>query len=152
MQWENDEKTIVRWTFEGVWTWGDFRVAQAELHNMIRYLGYQVDVIADMRRSPALPRDTFHNFKSAELKALPNRDRVVLVGGSFLVRGMASTFNQVFRNRPTRFLLADTVEEAQSMLAQPRHAGQQNVPVEDSGGRLEKIVEARVDQDVSASL
>jgi hypothetical protein len=120
VQWENDEKTIVRWTLEGVWGWDDFRAAQAELHSMIRDLPYLVDVVADMRSAPSLPKDTFRNFKSAELRAVPNRDRIVLVGANLLVKGMATTFNQVFRNHPTHFLLAENVEEALTLLARPR--------------------------------
>lgn len=119
VRWENEDKTIVRWTLEGAWTWDEFREAQEELHLMIRDLDYQVDVIADMRSAPALPKETFHNFKSAELRAVPNRDRVILVGASLLVKGMATTFNQVFRNRPTHFWLAETIEEALALAAQP---------------------------------
>jgi hypothetical protein len=33
---------------------------------------------------------------------------------------MATTFNQVFRNHPTHFLLAENVEEALTLLARPR--------------------------------
>ncbi len=118
--WENAERTISRWTFVGAWTWDEFAVSQAEFHDMLRAVDHKVDVIADLRESRRLPNDTVSNFKRAESKALPNRDRVVLVSTSVLVRSIAATFNQVFRNRPTHFLLANTIKEAQRLLQQPR--------------------------------
>jgi hypothetical protein len=122
LQWENEEKTIIHWTFDGPWTWADFETAQAEFHAMLRTVEHLVDVLADMRHAPALPRDTFANFKRMERKVVPNRDRVVLVTESMFIRGMARTFNQVFRNRPTQFLFADTIEGAHALLAQPRRS------------------------------
>jgi hypothetical protein len=130
VEWDNEEKTVVRWTFSGDWTWDDFRAAQAQMHEMIRCLDYKVDVLADLRAAPSVPNDAFRNFKNAEARALPNRDRVVLVSNNLLVRGMAACFNEVFRNRPTVFLFASTLDEGRVLLAQPRPAQRKNVPGE----------------------
>lgn len=119
LSWDNEDKTVVYWLFEDAWTWQDFEEAQSRLHDMLHTVDHMVDVIADMRAAPSLPPDTFRHFKHAELIAQPNRRRVILVGGSLLVRAMATTFNQVFRNRPTRFELADSVEDAHAMLREP---------------------------------
>ena len=66
LEWENGQHTIIRWTFSGAWTWDDFEAAQREFHAMLNTVDHNVDVIADLRQSQLLPKDTFANFKRLE--------------------------------------------------------------------------------------
>ncbi|MBN2305559.1 MAG: hypothetical protein JXQ72_13840 [Anaerolineae bacterium] len=118
VNWDNNDHTIASWTLTGQWTWAEFRAAQVEFHDLLRAVDHIVDVIADMREAGPLPAATLTHFRSAQLAELPNRDRIVLVGGGGLVRSIAGTFNRVFRiGKPPLFLFADTVEDARDLLA-----------------------------------
>ena len=117
VEWENPEQTIMRWTLSGPWTWDEYRQAQTVSHSLLRSVTHPVDVIADMRDAPTLPRDAFSRFKETEVGLPANRSRVILVTNSMFVRSMAVTFNQVFLNRPTQFELVASIEEAHALLA-----------------------------------
>lgn len=121
IEWENEQRTIARWTLEGAWTWDDFRAAQAEFHTMLREVDHMVCVIADMRRAGPLPASSIIHFRNAERSAMPNRDIIVLVGSGLLVRAVTDTFNRVFRRKDNSlFLHADSIEDAHALIAQVR--------------------------------
>lgn len=120
VEWENADQTILRWTLSGAWTWDEYRQAQAVSHSLMRSVSHKVDIVADMRDAPTLPRDAFNSFRRYEVDLPPNRDRIVLVTNSVFVRSMAAAFNQVFRSQHVKFDLADSIEEAHILLAGSR--------------------------------
>ncbi len=55
VQWDNPEQTIVRWDFDGEWTWEMFRKAQYASNQLILSVRHRVDIIGDVTRSPSTP-------------------------------------------------------------------------------------------------
>lgn len=119
VQWDNIEKTVIRWVFSGIWTWDDFAAAQPTCRDLLRSVSHAVDVIADMCDTASLPPDSFARYRQFERVTLPNRDRVVLVTTNQFIRTMAKAFNQMFPNQPTHFILTASLNEARELLMRP---------------------------------
>ena len=116
IEWDDDEHTIIRWTFEGAWTWHEFVEVQVEFRKLLDDITYRVNVIADMQNAHTLPANSLTTFKQIDSNIHPNRDRVVVVGANAFVRTMAATFDRVFPSKTPDFLFADSIEEARKTL------------------------------------
>ena len=55
--WDNEEKTILRFTYEGPWDWEEFYASMAEGYAMMDAVGCKVDHIYDISNSPMLPKN-----------------------------------------------------------------------------------------------
>jgi hypothetical protein len=127
VHWDNEQHTVARWVFADAWTWEDFEAVQARFLTMLHNIDHTVDVIVDMRAISSLPPDSFAHYKRLERDGLPNRGRVVVVTTCQFIRSMVMTFNQTFKQWPIRFTLAETIEEAQDILALPGHRGSESI-------------------------
>jgi|SRR5512133_272689 hypothetical protein len=114
-EWDNDDKTIVVWTFEGHWTWDDYRNTQLESIAMMNTVEHAVDVIADVTHANLLPSNAFSNYKRLAALAAPNRRRVVVITGNFFMKTMTETYNKLFGE--TAFIFANSLDEAREILA-----------------------------------
>jgi hypothetical protein len=115
VQWDNEAKTIVLWTFEGRWSWDEFRAQQAASVALLSSVSHRVHVIADLSQSSQIPRDAFSNYQVSETASAPNRGRTVVVAPqNIFVQTAIATYNKIVN--PT-FLLADSVGEARALLA-----------------------------------
>jgi hypothetical protein len=55
VEWDNEEKTIVRFTYTGKWTWDDFYKYVKEANDLMDTVNYRCVSIIDMSKSNFLP-------------------------------------------------------------------------------------------------
>ena len=122
IEWDNPEKTITRWTFDGAWDWNDYGAVKVGFDDMLREVDHMVGVIVDMRRSPTLPKNSFAKFKSFTRTTPPNRGLMVFVGTNMLVRVTAEALGKAFKEFAQYIAFADSIEDARQMLAVPEPA------------------------------
>ena len=99
VQWANDHKTIMLWTFKGQWTWDDFFVAQDYDTQLMSTVTHRVDIIADLRKSPFLPGHAYHfsQFQRALQRRPHHAGIIVIVGANLLVRMLFDSFSRIHR-------------------------------------------------------
>jgi hypothetical protein len=118
VEWDDQSHLAVRWTFDGPWTWDDFRIAQTESIALMETVEHTVDVIGDLRRATLVPKDAFRNFRYLkETVSASNRGRIVAIAESLLVKLMLSTYNQLFKHNGDEIILVDTLDAAREILS-----------------------------------
>ena len=122
ISWDNPEKTIIRWDFDGVWDWDEYGAVKVGFDAMLREVDHTVGVIADMRHSPTLPKNAFTRFKYFTRTTPPNRGLMVFVGTNMLVRVAVETLGRAFKELSQDIAFADTVEDARLKLTVHEHA------------------------------
>jgi hypothetical protein len=122
VRWENDEHTLVLWTFPPQWTWEDFFKAKEVSDGMVRDLPYVVDIIGNLTRSSVLPKGAIGTYSSSTKSSPKNTGIIVLVGTNAFVKLMVGTFSKLipFGVPGASFLFADTVEGAKDLIAARR--------------------------------
>lgn len=123
--WHNDEKTIVRYDFEGHWTWEEFHAAVNRVHDMMETVLHQrVDGIIDLTRSAMIPSGSLVHFRTGSAKAAANWGISVLVTTSTFINVFGDTIRRMLPNLASRYFVVKTVEEALQLIEEQRHKAQ----------------------------
>jgi hypothetical protein len=120
VSWDNDDKTTIRYDFNGQWTWDEFRVSSENAFAMTRSVSHTVDSISNFDPTTTLPPNALFQFRRAMTTAPKNRGVTVIVGGALFVRTMVGVFGKLNRQLGERLLLADTLDQARARLAERR--------------------------------
>jgi hypothetical protein len=123
VSWDNEERTIIRHTYQGEWTWEEFLAALEKSNTMLDSVNHLVDCIVDMTNSrQILTSSTTSYHKIAAYSQHPNWGVSVLVTKSFLVQTFAGVFTKLYPKFGRKILFASSEEEAYARLAERRHA------------------------------
>lgn len=117
--WDDNEKSTIRFVFEGSWTIDELYVAFDEQTRMLDSVDHQVDVIVDFQESNAVPDHLIANFSrifQSSGSSHPNTGMTVLVGVGGFAQILADLFSKFFARLPT----ASTLEEAHAIIADER--------------------------------
>jgi hypothetical protein len=120
--WDNEEKNIVRYVFEGKWTLDELYAVMKEEDQMMAAVTHRVDVIVDFQDSGAIPDRLLANFPKifeSSSASHPNVGMTVIIGAAGFAEMLANIFSKVF----TRMLTAQTLEEARAIIARERANG-----------------------------
>lgn len=119
-KWNNDEKTVLRYDFEGRWTWDEYFGVMAQITNMMKSVDHRVDAIANMKPG-IMPTSgsAMSSARSALRKLPPNCGVVVVVTNSF-ISAMLALFKQFDRDLGKLLRGATSVEEAHRIIEQER--------------------------------
>ena len=120
VQWDNEEHTLVRWDFIGMWDWNDFLAAQKASNDLINSVPHTVNIISDVSRSPHVPPGAIARFRTYRRVDPENAGRVVLVGASIYIKTIVEIFRGMFPNTGGNFTFANSLEEARSELTAKR--------------------------------
>lgn len=118
VQWDNPEKTIIRYDFSGRWTWDEFYVAYDKAKVMLSGTTQKVHFIMnstdDISRKYTPPNALTH-MMSIGRKSVPNAGKVIRVGGSQFTRVLFQMVSKVNPKLIDTFAFATTLEEARAM-------------------------------------
>jgi hypothetical protein len=120
VQWDNDQKTIIRYDFVGYWDWADFREKAQEAFSMTRSVEHQVDTISNFLPTTHIPKDAFIHFRRVMTDAPKNRGVNVIVGASQFIRALVTIFSRIYQQLGNRLVLADSLEQARNLLQSRR--------------------------------
>jgi hypothetical protein len=116
VQWDNEQHTLLRWDFIGVWNWDDFLAAQKESNDLITSVPHKVDIISNVSQSHHLPPGAIGRFRMYRRDDPENTGRVVVVGASIYIKTMVDIFRGMFPNTGGNFTFANSLDEARSVL------------------------------------
>lgn len=118
VNWDNPEKTVVRWEFTGWWSWYDFSVAQKKSNEMLASVPHTVHAIGDMSNTRFIPPNALIEFSRAAEDVPANRGIIVLVNCSFLLETMVHTFMRISQKQGIFISTARSMKDARDMLSQ----------------------------------
>ena len=116
VDWDNEDKTAIRYDFEGRWDWNDFRAATTKGFALTRSVTQRVDTISNFYPGAKLPSDALFQFNRAMKGAPANRGVTVIVGGTAFIKNLVGIFTRVHKPLGQRLLLASSLEEARAKL------------------------------------
>src|SRR5215216_144560 len=93
VSWDNEAKNIIRYDFQGRWTWEDFYAASAQAFAMTRSVIHRVDAISHFHHGAVLPPNALYHFRHAMINAPKNRGVNVIVGATSFVKTLIKIFS-----------------------------------------------------------
>ncbi len=116
--WDNTAKTIVRYVFEGRWTWNEFYPAYDEAIAMEKSMPHRVHVIVDLRKGVGVPANALMHVKNISDKQPDNIGLTVLVTTSSFVHSLYQIGVKFYHKIGYYFRVVDSMDEAYTMIAE----------------------------------
>lgn len=120
--WDNEEKTIIRWTYSPDWTWNDAYQARDDEKLLIDSVPHIVDALGDMRAARGVPPGALTTVVNVMTKRHERLGLTVLVGGNRFVQMMYAMIRKVHFGPllRSRIVMAPTLEQAYQMIEEHR--------------------------------
>lgn len=97
IQWENDDKKIVRYIFEQGWSWPDLNAALDEAGELIGTVSHRVDVIMDISSANLIPKGALSQINRAYSNPKPpNIGLTVIVTPNSFMSAMVSMAKKIW--------------------------------------------------------
>jgi hypothetical protein len=120
-EWDNADKTIMRWTFEGDWTWEEYYDARKTTNQEISAQKHPVDLIVDLRTSGTLPSGVLMHARNSVYIAPDNIGLTVYVGINPVMRAFYNMFRNLYRglihSKRLDMMMVATLDDAYAALA-----------------------------------
>lgn len=131
IDWDSDDKTIVRMEMIGFWTWKEADAGARQGYDLLQSVDYEVGVIIDFSRSTSMPPYALQNARRMIQHRHPRTGLTVFVGTNTLFLALWNVFARIYTLFAQRqnSVFAPTVAEARDILMKryPRR-------VHDAGG------------------
>ncbi|MCI0710470.1 MAG: hypothetical protein L0154_09950 [Chloroflexi bacterium] len=116
IQWDNADKTIIRFEFVDPWTWKEFYGAIREsepMHNEVDHMVFWLYDINQMRKVP--PNSLGGGKQVTNLRYENTCHDHVIVGANSIIRTLGNTFNRVYsRLYDMNIHFAESLEEGRA--------------------------------------
>jgi hypothetical protein len=118
VNWDNPDKTAIRWDFEGKWNWEQFIDAYILSDRMVASVEHTVDIISNLDRSAMLPEGALKGYENVLRNTSDNIGVIVLISASRFLNVMVSAFNNIPHRKTagSNFAFAKTMSEARAIL------------------------------------
>lgn len=122
VDWDNPEKTIIRYQFIDPWTWQEYHETHARGWALISTVRYTVDLILDFNQGGGMPSSALRHFQNAVESVHPNRGYVVIITTNPLIRSVMNALVRIYRYRSdgVNGAFASDLEEAYRIIANRR--------------------------------
>jgi hypothetical protein len=120
LYWDNEEKTIARYDFEGRWTWDEYLTIMADLAEMMRSVDHTVNAIGNMKLGIMPTSGSAMSLARAALRKLPANRGIIVVVTNPLVSAMLSMFKQFDKEIGGILRGTSSVEDAYKIIERER--------------------------------
>ncbi len=116
--WDDDAHRVIRYDFEGSWTWEEFEQAYDEAVRLFESADEPVGVIVNLLPSNALQRGILEVVKRVADNLPPNRGLTVYVGQRDILQAFARAFERIYPVSARRYPLdfCSSLDEARARL------------------------------------
>lgn len=118
VSWDNDEKTIVRHSYNGHWTISDFYNCVDDSARLLHSVDHPVDLIIDMGDCAPPPNGILRGYRYADSKVPDNQRLVIVVQASDIQRVYDHVADNITVRAGRNRVSVDTMEEAYDVIAQ----------------------------------
>lgn len=124
--WEDSDQTIIRYVFEGRWTWDELYGVYYQAIEMENSVTQRVDIILDMRTSGFIPANALLHMKNFSEKQPPNVGISIFVTSNAFVAALYATAIKFYAKIAFYFRLVKTLDEAHAMIVSTRALTEKN--------------------------
>ncbi len=118
IRWENDDRTLIRYTYSGDWDWDEFYgILERRLPE--DRLDSSSTVLVDFRTINRFPSDAILHLKRAAKLADDTQVQVIVIANSAALVTIYNLFIRVYSSIGKRFRLVRNDEEAYALLKIP---------------------------------
>jgi hypothetical protein len=114
--WDNPEKTIIRQTFDAIWTWSDFYAAKYRVDSMMNGVGQPVGLIFEMPPDVLMPPNVLSHGKNYIDTRHPSLYMIVISGTNIILESLFTIFRKIYPSTAERIEMVATIEEARAFL------------------------------------
>jgi hypothetical protein len=138
-EWDNDDQTIMRVTYQPGWTWDDMEGNLLLEEDMLNSVDHRVDVIADFRGTQLSPGAISRLPKIAQSPPYthPNSGAMVMVGSPAFMKEVVGVYKRVY-GQAAKLTMVHDLDEARALIAQKREEAtrktQEHLAVQDDDG------------------
>jgi hypothetical protein len=120
VQWDNIDKTIIRYDFKGIWTWNDFYAAHKQAQELGATVPHHIDLILDMRAVSRLPGNALLHIKQYADKQPRNVGLAICITSDHFVQTIYSMDTPAHHRTEQSFRFAASLDEAYRLINQRR--------------------------------
>ncbi len=91
-----EEKAIICYRFNGIWTWAEFAEANRQSKHMLKEVTHKVAVVLDMRKSDFIQAGAMARMQYWPERLHPLVDMWVFVGASAYIKTLARVYNHLY--------------------------------------------------------
>lgn len=122
VQWEDEQKQIIRQTFDGAWTWQQFIHACIDDDGnagLMRSVTHTVHIVADFTRSGPIPFGGAMSQARSVMRYYPdNWGTLIVVTQNTFIRSLVSAYHRAYmKGVGAKTFSATTVEDARVQIA-----------------------------------
>ncbi len=115
--WEDDNQRVIRWEFEGKWTWQEVYQASQESIALREQVGHAAVVLVDQRKATnAVPAGAVHHLSNLIHMGRADRRLLVIVTPFEFYHQLARIVLGVYRELGRKIIMVRTMEEANAAL------------------------------------
>ena len=118
VEWDDPEKTIIRMSMVGRWTWDEAYEAQVRGDEMILEVKHAVGAIIDLRESTSIPLAAMANARSMNQKQNPYTKVTVFLGANPFFVSLWNVFKKVYGalQKSQSYTFVNTLEEGHTFI------------------------------------
>lgn len=120
VNWDDPEKTLLRWDFNGLWDWPQVFTATEQSVRMRQEVEHSVSIILNLERATPLKPGAINHTKTALSFSPEGRDLVVVAGQSVFVQSVVDIFRKMNVSMADKFVGVHSVNEARKLIASRR--------------------------------
>jgi len=125
VDWDSHDKAIIRYIFEGYWTWPQMHEAVQQVYTLMGTVNYTVDVVVDLTDSGYVPSEAIANARQLAVSAKPHPNysgTTVFVGMNTLARTLLNAVSQIYYqiNQYHNFVFVRNLVEAYGIIQRQR--------------------------------
>ncbi len=116
-QWDNDEKTVIRFVAEDSWNWNDFHKNMRRATFWFDSVPHTVEMVIDLRATTKMPAGALGHIRSLGKRIHPHgRDRVILIGLDSTLAQTLGGADGIYGDSQRMIRFVQTDEEAQTII------------------------------------
>src|SRR5688572_25615128 len=112
VDWDDPEKTILRWDFNGLWDWAQVFASTEISVRMRQEVNHSVSIILNLERATPIKPGAMNHTKTALSFSPEGRDMVVVAGQSAFVQTIVDIFRKMNVALAEKLVGASSVNEA----------------------------------------
>lgn len=117
IEWDNDEKTVIRYVFSGAWTWDEYLPCLEKGRQWMAETANTVCILNDMQQVTKFPPNFISKAHNVIGSRPPNTGLAVFVTRSSIFSVLYKILSQLMPTIPTEYILVQSEAEAYSRFA-----------------------------------
>ncbi|NDJ62522.1 MAG: hypothetical protein GYB67_15445 [Chloroflexi bacterium] len=119
--WQDAAHSIIRFDYREQWTWQEFINAARASWAMADTSTHRVDLIANLTDGQTIPpTGAFGQINAITREGGRHWEIAVIVGVNPVIKTLVRAFKQIYREAGHKYLVADTIEDALTLIAEHR--------------------------------